>query len=86
MDIKVGDTLKLKKKHPCGSQMWKVLRVGIDFRLSCEGCGHQIMIASRSYLAAGQMNPRGKMCRKNSCSIWYRRNYGERKRRLGGGN
>lgn len=47
MDIKVGDTLKLKKKHPCGSQLWKVLRVGIDFRLSCEGCGHQIMIARK---------------------------------------
>ena len=47
MDIKVGDTLKLKKKHPCGSQMWKVLRVGIDFRLSCVGCGHQIMIARK---------------------------------------
>lgn len=44
MDIKVGDTLKLKKQHPCGSQMWRVLRVGIDFRLQCEGCGHQIMI------------------------------------------
>ncbi len=47
MDIKVGDTLKLKKKHPCGNQMWKVLRVGIDFRLQCEGCGHQIMIARK---------------------------------------
>lgn len=47
MDIKVGDRLKLKKQHPCGSQMWKVLRVGIDFRLQCEGCGHQIMIPRR---------------------------------------
>lgn len=47
MDIKVGDSLKLKKQHPCGSQMWKVLRVGIDFRLQCEGCGHQIMIPRR---------------------------------------
>ncbi|MDE7061326.1 MAG: DUF951 domain-containing protein, partial [Lachnospiraceae bacterium] len=33
MDIKVGDTLKLKKKHPCGSFEWEVLRVGADFRL-----------------------------------------------------
>ena len=44
MDIKVGDSLKLKKQHPCGSRQWKVLRVGMDFRLQCEGCGHQIMI------------------------------------------
>lgn len=44
MDINVGDSLKLKKQHPCGSPYWKVLRVGIDFRLQCEGCGHQIML------------------------------------------
>lgn len=44
MNIAVGDKLKLKKKHPCGSEYWEVLRVGIDFRLQCAGCGHQIMI------------------------------------------
>lgn len=44
MEVFVGDSLKLKKQHPCGSEFWKVLRVGIDFRLQCEGCGHQIMI------------------------------------------
>lgn len=47
MDIKVGDSLKLKKQHPCGSFHWRVLRIGIDFRLQCEGCGHQIMIPRR---------------------------------------
>lgn len=45
MDIQVGNILKLKKKHPCGSQEWEVLRIGADFRLKCRGCGHQIMIA-----------------------------------------
>jgi len=44
MDIKIGDILKLKKQHPCGSSEWEVLRVGMDFRLKCIGCGHQIMI------------------------------------------
>ena len=34
----------MKKPHPCGSQEWEVLRVGIDFRLKCCGCGHLIMI------------------------------------------
>lgn len=42
---KIGDVLQLKKKHPCGSNEWKVLRIGADFRLECIGCGHQIMIA-----------------------------------------
>lgn len=44
MDIQVGDILKMKKKHPCGSMEWEVLRIGADFRLKCAGCGHQIMI------------------------------------------
>lgn len=44
MDIQVGDVLELKKTHPCGSKNWQVLRVGMDFRLKCEGCGHELMI------------------------------------------
>ena len=44
MDIQIGDKLKMKKPHPCGSYEWEVLRVGIDFRLKCCGCGHMIMI------------------------------------------
>lgn len=44
MDIQVGDVLVMKKEHPCGSREWKVTRVGMDFKLTCEGCGHQIMI------------------------------------------
>lgn len=47
MDINVGDVVRLKKQHPCGSKEWEVLRSGADFRLKCRGCGHQIMIARR---------------------------------------
>lgn len=47
MDIHVGDVLKLKKPHPCGSCEWEVLRAGADFRLKCKGCDRQIMIARR---------------------------------------
>ena len=43
MDIRVGDVLTMKKKHPCGSVEWLVLRAGMDFRLRCRGCGHEIM-------------------------------------------
>lgn len=45
MEYNVGDIVKLKKKHPCGSYEWEILRIGADFRLKCLGCGHQIMIA-----------------------------------------
>ena len=47
MDIQVGDIVKLKKKHTCGSFEWEVLRVGADFRLRCVGCDHQIMISRK---------------------------------------
>jgi len=43
MDIRVGDVLTLKKKHPCGSYTWSTLRVGVDFKLRCLGCGHEVM-------------------------------------------
>lgn len=40
----LGDIVRLKKKHPCGSFNWEILRVGMDFRLKCQGCGHLILI------------------------------------------
>ncbi len=42
-NLEVGAVVRLKKKHPCGSSEWKVLRVGADIRLECVGCGHMIM-------------------------------------------
>ena len=47
MDIQVGDLVKMKKPHPCGSQEWEILRVGMDFRMKCLGCGHQVMLARK---------------------------------------
>lgn len=44
MEYQVGDIVKLKKPHPCGSHEWEILRVGADFRLKCTGCAHQIMV------------------------------------------
>jgi hypothetical protein len=44
MDIKVGDRVIMKKKHPCGSDRFEVLRVGLDFKLRCCGCGHEMMV------------------------------------------
>lgn len=47
MEYNVSDIVRLKKKHPCGSFEWEILRVGADFRLKCLGCGHQIMISRK---------------------------------------
>ncbi len=43
-EIHVGDIIRVKKKHPCGSDDWIVLRVGADIRLRCAGCGHLLML------------------------------------------
>ena len=43
MDIRVGDVLKMKKPHPCGSDRWLVTRVCADFKMRCLGCGRDIM-------------------------------------------
>ncbi|MBQ4045517.1 MAG: DUF951 domain-containing protein [Lachnospiraceae bacterium] len=47
LNYQVGDTVRMKKKHPCGSFEWEILRTGIDFRLKCKGCGHMIMVPRR---------------------------------------
>lgn len=44
MDIKIGNIIKLKKPHPCGSFEWEVLRTGIDFRIKCLQCGHLVLV------------------------------------------
>lgn len=44
MDIRVGDRVEMKKPHPCGGKVFSVLRVGMDFKLKCETCGHEVML------------------------------------------
>ena len=44
MDLQVNDIAELKKEHPCGSKRWQVLRVGMDFKMRCQGCGHEVML------------------------------------------
>lgn len=47
MDVQISDVLELKKTHPCGSKQWHVLRVGMDFKLRCMGCAHEVMLPRR---------------------------------------
>ncbi len=44
MDVQLQDVLVMKKPHPCGSRQWLVLRSGMDFRLRCLGCGHEVLL------------------------------------------
>jgi len=44
MEIKLGDVVRLKKKHPCGSYEWQVARLGADIGIKCLKCGHRVLL------------------------------------------
>lgn len=44
MKYNIGDKIEMKKAHPCGSKLWEITRVGVDFKLKCLGCEHVIVV------------------------------------------
>ena len=44
MDVRPGDILVMKKNHPCGGNRFLVLRSGMDFKIRCVKCGHEVMV------------------------------------------
>ena len=44
MDIKLGDVISLRKKHPCGSNEWQVVQLGADIRIKCLGCQRYLLV------------------------------------------
>ena len=52
MDYKIGDIVKTKKEHPCGSKLWEITRIGVDFKLKCLGCGHIVTMERQKALKA----------------------------------
>ncbi|MBR2131618.1 MAG: DUF951 domain-containing protein [Oscillospiraceae bacterium] len=44
MNLKLNQRVEMKKQHPCGSKEWVILRVGMDIKLRCSGCGHEVML------------------------------------------
>lgn len=47
LDIKLGDTVRLRKKHPCGSYDWEIVRLGADIGIRCLGCNRKVMLERR---------------------------------------
>ena len=45
MEINVGDVVRMKKKHPCGSDRWQVVRVGADIGIRCQKCRRRVLLA-----------------------------------------
>ena len=44
LDLAMGDVLRLRKKHPCGSDLWEVVRLGADIGIKCQGCGRRVLV------------------------------------------
>lgn len=50
MEYNIGDIVRTKKQHPCGSKLWKITRVGVDFKLRCLGCDHELILERQKAL------------------------------------
>ena len=44
VDLRIGDVVRLRRQHPCGSREWRIVRLGADIGLVCSGCGHRILM------------------------------------------
>ena len=44
MELRLGDVVRLKKPHPCGSNEWVVMRLGADIGIKCRKCQHYVLL------------------------------------------
>lgn len=44
VELQMGDIVRLRKKHPCGSYEWQVVRLGVDIGLVCQSCGRRVLL------------------------------------------
>ena len=51
-DVQVGDVIQTRKGHPCGSDQWRVYRIGADIGLRCLGCDRLVMLPYRQFARA----------------------------------
>lgn len=49
-EIEIGDKYILKKNHACGFNLWSVIKLGVDVKLKCVGCGHEIVMPRVEFL------------------------------------
>ncbi len=49
LNYEVGDKVTLKKGHPCGENLWEILRTGVDIKLRCMGCQHTIWLSRMDF-------------------------------------
>ena len=49
-EIRLGDKVKMRKTHPCGSDEWSVIRIGADIKIKCLGCGRIVMMERADFV------------------------------------
>ena len=49
MEIRLGDVVRLRKKHPCGGDEWEVVRIGADIRIRCLKCQRYVLLARSTF-------------------------------------
>ena len=49
-EYKLGSKVIMKKQHPCGTNLWEITRVGVDIKIKCLKCGHEVMIDRLEFL------------------------------------
>ncbi|GEK59636.1 DUF951 domain-containing protein [Marinococcus halophilus] len=47
--FEINNIVEMKKQHPCGENRWKIIRMGADIRIKCEGCGHSVMLPRKEF-------------------------------------
>ena len=69
LEIKLGDVVRLKKQHPCGSYEWEVVRLGADIGIKCLKCQHRVLLVRsvlerriKQFVPRGETNDTAELC------------------------
>lgn len=49
VDVKIGDVVRLRKAHPCGSNEWEIVRVGADIGIRCLKCQRRVLLERHDF-------------------------------------
>ena len=50
--IRLGDIVRMRKPHACGTNQWIVIRTGADIRIRCDQCGRAVLMPRSQFLRA----------------------------------
>lgn len=46
---KLGQVVRMRKNHPCGGELWRIIRIGMDFRIKCLKCGRSVLLPRQKF-------------------------------------